>query len=587
MKFGVSGFVELEHTSREGIITNLEFSNAIMNYGLEFLANTVLVEPEKIFSEMILSDGNQTITFDDINPNVNNGYFRSSMISDTLVSNRTMSNNGAYSTHGDAINRLEITLVTTAEFNITNANENINIKDELFPLREISLMVAHHTNNFNGSNSAVFAKTKIKDSDGKAIDLMVRTGETLRVNYTIKVSLSTLINNLTGNTSFVQSIQFDYNPINTNKQRSMNAVDIENDQYILKKVQSNVPNEAVYNFMVKNPATLQAAVSNGNRSNQYIGIPLGFASLKIWLSNYYRDFSRLFTTYNQPKHLKILYSREFEEPDMDIATFLSKVNISKLNNTQFSYSVPNGTKIYFYLNGTLNTSYLPTHPTNEIITGTDNFDYYYQDSPFYDVYLLYKDLPLVYYGVIKGVDMKAPTFIDNRWVSDREFQFYTEKNSTIMVTLFRGGWDDLEISISDINLTDGINQSQRDKYGTDLKLWDTISLKPFLFNNSNSLGDYNNNPYIGKYILRLPLTLKEYQYFNIKATDEYGNTATSGDLYTTKVDYQPNDFYLDNALQTRYTYGYNIYTGTNTEGYHPYADMVYFNSDIFSAKIED
>ena len=89
---------------------------------------------------------------------------------------------------------------------------------------------------------------------------------------------------MTGNTSFVQSIQFDYNPINTNKQRSMNAVDIENDQYILKKVQSNVPNEAVYNFMVKNPATLQAAVSNDNRDNQYIGIPLGFASLKIWLS---------------------------------------------------------------------------------------------------------------------------------------------------------------------------------------------------------------------------------------------------------------------------------------------------------------
>ena len=567
---GVSGYIDVSVRSPDGTERKWGFHNAIMDYGLEFLANASLRDGYGTFAEIILSDGEQPIKLTDLSPNYEEKYFRSNKINTTFSTNVT----GGVLCNSDY--PLNVKIINTAIFHLFDGNATPNSNNHMFDLREISLMVGHMTNVFDDSYSAVFAKSKMKDDEGHPFSLEIYSGDILTITYSISVNYNI---NLGTNQMVARGAYENYT------HRYLESY--ENAEFICQRVKSVEPTESVFNFEVKKQETnvnfgasypkayintglvifeILLASSSGREYNTFYSLISGSTYLYNWTG---------VGKYN----LRIKYSRFNTVPDLTTAEVLSKSTITKVDNLSYKYTVPNGARILLMLNGEVNTM-IPcdTAGTVEMYPQTTGlFDTNYSNSPFYDVYIQYKELPLIYHSTIKGIDKVAPYITQGKWESPTQYSFYTETPSSLTVTLQGGHFDDIDLTTAQVDLTNYTNADQLSIYGEDISKWQTIVLRTKSFQPTDTTEFLDANKSIGKYYLNLPIAIKDFNYFTIIISDAVGNTYASGNIFTARVDYQPEDLYMNYADYK----GVNDYINGST------SDTLRINMHLNNVKIED
>ena len=566
---GVSGYIDVDVLSSDGASRQWGFHNAIMDYGLEYLANASYRDNSGIFCEIILSDGEDPIKVTDLSPNYIEKYFRSNKISQRI----TNSSSGGILCDGAPT--FGVTIVNTATFHFYNGNNEINNNDVMFDLREISLMVAHNTNVFDGSNGAVFAKSKMKDAENNPFGLEIKNGDIVTITYTIKV-----LYNLNLNTQqMVVAPSFQ-----NNIYRHIESY--ENPDFMCQRVKSNDPTESVFNFEVKNTYT----TTNFGTSYPKAYINIGLIRFIILIGSDINYEPSTYPSVTSNRYLmrwaalgkfniRVKYVRYNTLPDLTEAEVRAMSSVTKVDNLTYKYTVPNGARLILGLNGEVNTMHI-CDTTDGVATYSSNsgtFDTRYTDSPFYDVYIHYKELPLIYCGTIKGIDKVAPYISQGKWESPTQYSFYTEDMSSLAVIIYGGMFGDTGLTVDQLNMEDSTNKQQRDTYGNDISKWKSIALPIKFFKGDENTEYLDPNKSIGKYYLDLPFAIKDYHNLYVAITDAVGNLYNSGKIFTARVDYQPEDFYI-NYADFRYASDYSHISPV---------DALRMNIHLNTVKIED
>lgn len=548
----LTGIVSLTVQREDGQEENFRFMNSITDAGLEFLTAWRRMDNDTMLSNIILAKGSDSsVDVTKVSPAIDPGYPYIRLADQTVT----------YRPNCILVKYDAVLRTTRDGFH----------SPQSYSFDEINLMIPHSTNLHDGIYEAVFAKCKIRDTEGNIVTVNVKENERIMINYWIGMTysdgtaLNTEPNKLPSRPSWIGFLQGD----NAHSSYSITSRKRWFDDTFLyaKAVPYKGPGYGIaVNIQLKKRAT--------DYSKLEYYLDLGYWSLIINTGT-----TKTVTADTGAKVNMVLKINRYVAPDkMTDGSYGSAVNTG---NGLSGIRVPRGSLVVFYHEGRLFDSIFVPSETPVEYTVPEKYEYDYvthrlTNRQEIEAFIASKD-GLRKIGTINARDSIGPIFVDGEWDEEnRVFSFYTELDAVIEAEVECGdsGWKN-----EDLGTTWVVNYYPR---GNDLNNGAQAYLVPFTFTQAMSEGVHPTNPQLHKLSLTMPGPMKHHQSLRIYATDTYQNRSMSPSIFTGYTDYRlpgwTPDYFTDR-------YRYTDREPQFDPSYVP-KDTIFTNLDIVNISIE-